>query len=80
MPKLVKYEKDNCQPCALVSQFLDNKGITYERINVFENPDQAIAAGIMSVPVTILLDDNGKKVGESIGFKQAELENLILQL
>ena len=33
MKKLVKFEKNDCNPCAMVSDLLDKKGVEYERIN-----------------------------------------------
>lgn len=78
--KLIKFEQPNCNPCALVSNYLDSKSVTYERINVVDDPEKASSFGIMGVPVTILLDDNGNEVRRVIGFKPAELDELINQL
>lgn len=80
MPKLIKFEQNLCAPCQMVSQFLDSKNVDYDVINVENNPDIAGEYGIMSVPVTILLDDNGNEVRRSQGFKPNELEELISQL
>ena len=35
MRKIIKFEKNDCNPCAMVSDLLDKKGIEYERINPF---------------------------------------------
>jgi thioredoxin 1 len=78
--KIIKFEKDNCPSCQLVSNYLDNKGVEYEKVNVFDRPEQAMTYEIMGVPVTILLDDNGNEVKRVAGFKVSELEELISQL
>ncbi|RNB59381.1 glutaredoxin family protein [Brevibacillus gelatini] len=78
--KLLKFYKDNCPSCVLVTQFLDSKGVKYESINPFEQPQYAVHYGLMSVPVTILLDDNGEEAKRSVGFKPAELTEMINKL
>lgn len=78
--KLIKLFQPNCTPCEYVENYLQNKDVVYESINLQENPDVAGKYGIMSAPVTILLDDNGDEVGRSIGFKPAEIDKLISQL
>ncbi len=78
--KLIKFEKANCVPCQMVQNYLDDKGVEVEKVNPFDNPDKAVEYNISSVPVTILLDDNGNEVVRSNGFKPDELENLISQL
>ena len=37
MKRLIKFEKDDCNPCAMVSDLLDKSGVEYEKINPFEN-------------------------------------------
>ena len=78
--KLIKVEQPNCNPCKMVSNFLNSQNVTYEVVDATEQPEVASQYGIMSVPVTILLDDNGNEVARSNGFKPDELENLISQL
>jgi thioredoxin 1 len=78
--KLIKFEQPNCNPCMLVSNYLDSKSVPYERINVADAPEKASDFGIMGVPVTILLDDNGNEVKRVVGFKPAELDELTKQL
>lgn len=78
--KLIKFEKHNCPGCVLVGNYLDDQSIKYDSINAEENPDLAGEYGIMSTPVTILLDDEGNEVKRSIGFKPDDLEVMISQL
>lgn len=78
--KLLKFEKDNCPACTMVQNFLEANNITVEKVNPFENPKLAASFMISSVPVTILLDDEGNEVNRSRGFNPIELEKLISQL
>ena len=56
MKKLVKFEKNDCNPCAMVSDLLDKKGVEYERINPFDNPELAVKYRVRSVPTVILFE------------------------
>ena len=38
MARIIKFEKNDCAPCAQVSAYLDNRGISYETINPFDQP------------------------------------------
>lgn len=75
--KLIKFEKENCPACTMVENFLIDKGIKAEKINPFNEPDKAVKFNIGSVPVTILVDNDGNEVKRSIGFKPDELESLV---
>ena len=72
--KILKLEQPNCNPCKMVSNFLNDNGVEYDVVDVSENPEVASQYGIMSVPVTILLNEEGKEVVRSNGFKPNELE------
>ena len=72
MTRIIKFEKNDCAPCAQVSAFLDNKGIQYETINPFDEPDMAAKFKIRSVP-TVLVLDNDEVQQRIIGFKPDEL-------
>lgn len=78
--KLLKLEKYNCPTCDKVGIFLDNQEIDYEKVNVEDNPDVAAEFGVMGVPVTILLNDEGNEVKRSTGFNPEELEEMISKL
>ena len=78
--KLVKFQRKDCTPCLMVDMFLEDKGIKPEVIDVEEQPDNAVEYGIMSVPVCVLVDDDGNEVARSTGFNPAQLESLIAQL
>jgi thioredoxin 1 len=78
--KIIKLEQPGCNPCTMVSSFLANNNVPFEIIDVIENPEVAGEYGVMSVPVTILLNDDGQEVTRSIGFKPDELEEMIENL
>lgn len=78
--KLIKLEKYNCRPCSMVESFLYNAGVEYDKINIEDNPEVAIQYGVMSVPVTLLLDDNGLEVQRVVGFNPPQLNDLISKL
>lgn len=77
---LLKFYRNNCSPCSMVDNYLKEKGVSYKSVNVEEDPELATQYGLTSVPVTILLDNEGNEVKRSIGFKPNELEQLISQL
>jgi thioredoxin 1 len=78
--KLIKFEKENCAACLMVQNFLDTNDVSVEKINPFENPKLAANFMISSVPVTILLDDEGNELQRSRGFNPDELESIISKL
>jgi thioredoxin 1 len=78
--KIIKFEAPYCSPCNSVSAFLDSKNIEYKRISAFDDPDFAINHEIMSIPTVILLDESGRELKRSIGFKPEELQEIINQI
>lgn len=78
--KILKLEKHNCRPCGMVENFLQDQNVKYDKINIEENPETSMQYGVMSVPVTLLLDDNGLEVDRVIGFNPPEIEKLIEKL
>ncbi|KAA6446718.1 MULTISPECIES: thioredoxin family protein [Bacillus] len=75
--KLIKLEQPSCTPCQLVSNYLKEKGIEFEAIDVTERPEVAAEYGVMGVPVTILLDKEGNEVTRSSGFKPEDLDKIV---
>lgn len=61
----------------MVSNFLDNSSVEYDRVDVFQSPEIASQYGIMSTPVTILFDDDGSEIQRSVGFKPDELQEML---
>jgi len=58
-----------------VSDFLDRKGIDYEKINPFDKPELAIQYKVRTVPTVIVLNQ-GQETQRIIGFKPDELSAL----
>lgn len=77
--KLIKFEKESCQPCESVSQYLDQHQVDYESINAFDNPELARAYKVKTVPTVILLDGYGE-IARSSGYNPKELELIINSL
>ena len=79
MKKIIKFEKNDCNPCAMVSEFLDRKGVEYERINAFDNPEMAMKFKVRTVP-TVILMENDAEVKRVMGFKMEELNAMTSEL
>lgn len=78
--KILKLYQPSCTPCQFVENFLQDHDVEYESVNVQENPEVAGQFGIMSTPVTILLDGNNNEIQRSTGFNPSELEEMINKL
>mgnify|MGYP003082351557 FL=1 len=79
MKRIIKFEKNDCNPCAMVSEFLDRKGVEYERINAFDNPEMAMKFRVRTVP-TVILMENDAEVKRVMGFKMEELNEMTSEL
>ena len=79
MKKLIKFEKDGCNPCNMVSAWLDKRNVEYKKINAFNDPMKAAEAKVRSVPTLILMEDD-VEIARTVGFKPEEIEKLIEQL
>ena len=75
MTRIIKFEKNDCAPCNLVSDFLDGKGIDYEKVNPFDKPELAIQYKVRTVPTVIVLSE-GQETQRIIGYKPEELAAL----
>lgn len=77
--RLIKLEQPNCNPCKMVSNYLNDAGVEFETVDVTQNPEVAAQFEVMGVPVTILLNEQ-EEVKRSIGFKPNELNELLKEL
>lgn len=61
--KLLKFFADWCQPCHAYAPTFEavtaEMGVEAESVNVDERIDLATEYGVVSLPLTILLDENG---------------------
>lgn len=78
--KIVKVEKDNCPACDNVGVFLDNQGISYDKVDVYKDPSIAMELGLMTVPIVVLKDKDGKIVDHAIGFNEEALSKIVEQV
>lgn len=81
--KLVKYEKDDCGPCAFVKTFLDDTGVAYKIRNISRDPEAKARLkkeGFMGVPVVALVDDEDNFVEAVTGFNPPAIMGLIEKL
>lgn len=78
--RLIKLEQPNCNPCKMVSNYLNDAGVEYEIVDVTQKPEVAAQYEVMGVPVTFLLNEQGEEVKRSIGFKPNELDELLKEL
>ncbi|AUG36016.1 thioredoxin domain-containing protein [Bacillus velezensis] len=78
--RLIKLEQPNCNPCKMVSNYLNEAGVEYETFDVTQKPEVAAQYEVMGVPVTILLNEQGEEVKRSIGFKPDELDKLVREV
>lgn len=76
MARIIKFEKNDCAPCAQVSEYLDNKGVSYETINPFDEPELAVKFKVRTVPTLIVLEGEEVK-SRVIGFKPEELDQAL---
>lgn len=77
MRRILKFEKNDCAPCNMVSQYLLQKGIVYETINPFDRPEDAMKYKVRSVPTVIVLQEE-QEIKRVIGFKPDELSAIAL--
>lgn len=75
MTRILKFEKNDCVPCNQVSDYLDRKGVSYEKVNPFDKPELAMRYKVRTVPTVIVLNGN-EETFRTIGFKPDELSSL----
>lgn len=80
MKKLIKFEKENCKPCEMVSEYLNSKGVEFEAINAYDNPMRASKMKVRSVPTLMLLDNEGNEIKRIVGYNPQEIDLLIEEL
>ena len=73
--KIIKFEKEDCNPCLSVSKKMESLGLEYEAIKPFDHPEMATKFKLRTVPTVILLED-GQEIKRIIGYKPEELEQL----
>lgn len=57
MRTITIYSRPSCQPCKAIKRWWNNKGVTYQEVNVEEYPEDLAAIkslGYERVPVTVV--------------------------
>lgn len=72
MKKVLKFEKEDCNPCVLVSDFLTKNEIVFDKIDAYNQPEMAMKFKVRSVPTTLLLNDD-EVLLKVVGYKPEEL-------
>lgn len=78
--KITIFTTNTCAYCVMVKKYLDGKGITYEVVNLDEQPEKQAEvyakSGALTVPVTLVeKDDNTEEV--VIGFNLPRLASVV---
>ncbi|MBR2587103.1 glutaredoxin family protein [Candidatus Saccharibacteria bacterium] len=68
-----------CVYCHALMDWLDGQNIKYEEIDA-SSSDEAIERGISAVPVTIIIDADGKEVANIVGFDRPALKKALKKL
>jgi len=77
MPKNVTiFTTNTCGYCVMVKKYLGIKGVSYEEVNLDQNPERQAEAmaisGVTTVPVTVITkNDDSKEV--VVGYNLAKL-------
>ena len=80
MKKLIKFEKDNCKPCEMVSEYLNSKNVEFEAINAYNDPMRASKMKVRSVPTLMFLYNEGNEITIIVGYNPQEIDQLIEEL
>lgn len=78
--KVTVFTTSTCAYCGMVKKYLDNKGVSYEVVNLDEQPEKQKEiyekSGALTVPVTLVeKEDSTEEV--VIGFNLARLSSAI---
>lgn len=79
MKKIVKFEKEDCNPCVMVTKFLEDNKIVFDVVNPFERPELAMRYKVRSVPTTILMDQE-EELDRIVGYDLERLNTMIGRL
>lgn len=80
MAKITMYTTKTCPFCKMQMDYLDSRGVKYERILVDEHPEEAqkmiAISGQMGVPFTVIDKDDGEKV-TILGFDRVRINEAL---
>lgn len=70
MQTLLKLSRQNCNPCKMLSLYLEDKNIQYKEIDIEQDEEYVDKYNLSGVPVLILLDENGEVNHRVDGFNR----------
>lgn len=76
MPPVTVYSKPGCQPCRMTKRQLDSAGITYEEIDLTQDPsalEYVKTLGVQAAPVVVV----GGGADVWAGFKPEKIQELV---
>lgn len=76
---LIVITQNGCDPCQRVKNYLNDEDVQFETVNINEDRSAIDKYGVMSAPVTILMDED-EEVARVIGYQESEIDVLISQL
>lgn len=77
MKKVLLFSKKDCTPCKMVKQYLQDKQIEVEEIDIFKSEDLVSYYDIMSVPTVLYFDGESDTPRiTSLGFDMQKLEQI----
>ncbi len=81
MKKITVYTTNTCQYCNMVKKWLDNKGLSYNTVNLDEQPEKQKEvyekSGALTVPVTLIeKEDSHEEV--VVGFNLPRLASAVV--
>ncbi|MED3562417.1 thioredoxin family protein [Bacillus xiapuensis] len=74
---ILKFSRVGCNPCKVMSNFLQDKGVDYKELDVEEDAQLAVQYGIGGVPTLLLVDENNDVLDRVVGFNPSDIEELI---
>lgn len=83
MSKIVKFYSDSCVPCKAMSpifdEIIDELGFYYESLNISDpdNRQQALEAGVRSVPSFVVYTEQGEVLSRSGVMSKEALKSFI---
>lgn len=70
----------SCRPCGFVKNLLEESSVDYQLVDITQENEYIDKFGIMSTPVTILIDENNEEIIRVNGFDPESIEMMIEQL
>lgn len=81
--KILKFHSNSCQPCKVLSKFLQNSNYNHliKSIDVEKDQENRVKYAIKRVPTMVYLNDEEKEIGRTIGIlKTIEFEKFVNNL